>query len=234
MGLGGGVVRRLMVLGLVVSLSGVPLSFAQTGVSAGFLTGRIFVADGVTPRAGVVVKAANLSTSEVFTSTQTDKSGRYSLADLPSGRYQVAVETHEGLYVNQDQVPVLKGRKTLFSLALNPASVLEDPPAPEEPADQEPAEEAEAPAPEQAPEGTEPPESPMQEKKEKKEKKGKKEKTSTQEEDEGGRKGAGFWRSGWGVAVGLGGGAVVLGLLADSIAGDTKEVGAPPSPSLPE
>ena len=67
----------------------------------------------------------------------------------------------------------------------------------------------------------------------KKSKKEKKEKAAT--EDESGRKkGGGFWRSGWGVAVGLGGGAIVLGLLADSIAGDTAEVEEPPSPSTPE
>ncbi len=267
MGLGAGIWRRLIVLGLAVSVSGVPLSFGQTAASSGFLSGRIFVADGVTPRPGVVVKAANLSTSQVYASTQTDKSGRYAFADLPSGRYQIAVETGEGLYVNEDLVPVLQGRKTLFSLALNPGSVQEEPPPPapetppepetppapetppepetpppsENPPVPEPPQEAEPPAPEPAPEVIEPPaaeqpaETPQAEEKEKekKSKKEKKEKAAT--EDESGRKkGGGFWRSGWGVAVGLGGGAIVLGLLADSIAGDTAEVEEPPSPSTPE
>ena len=36
-----------------------------------------------------------------------------------------------------------------------------------------------------------------------------------------------------GVAIGLGGGAIVLGLLADSITGDTNEVAQPPSQSTP-
>lgn len=254
MGFGTGVGRRLVVLGLAVSLSGVPLSFGQTAASSGLLTGRIFVADGVTPRPGVVVKAANLSTSQVFTSTRTDKSGRYALADLPSGRYQIAVETGEGLYVNQDRVPVLQGRKTLFSLALNPASAQEEPPAPPEnppapetppPAENPPAPEtpppAENPPAPETPQATEPPaaEQPPAEgqpaetpKAEEKKEKGKKEK-ATKEEEGGKKKGEGFWRSGWGVAVGLGGGAIVLGLLADSIAGDTADVEQPPSPSAP-
>ena len=216
--------RRLMAFGLAVSLIGVPMSFGQTVGSSGNLTGRIFVADGVTPRPGVVVKAANLSTSQVFTSTRTDKSGRYALADLPSGQYQVAVETGEGLYVNQDRVPVMQGRKTLFSLALNPVSAQDNPPPPPE----------NPPAPE-PPQGTEPPPAPPEQPtetpkpEETKEKKEKKEKTPAEQEGAG-KKGGGFWRSGWGVAVGLGGGAIVLGLLADSIAGDTAEV-EPPSPS---
>ena len=220
--------RRLMAFGLAVSLIGVPMSFGQTVGSSGNLTGRIFVADGVTPRPGVVVKAANLSTSQVFTSTRTDKSGRYALADLPSGQYQVAVETGEGLYVNQDRVPVMQGRKTLFSLALNPVSAQDNPPPPPE----------NPPAPE-PPQGTEPPpappeqptETPKPDEKKEKEKTEKKEKTPADQEGAG-KKDGGFWRSGWGVAVGLGGGAIVLGLLADSIAGDTDEV-EPPSPITP-
>jgi len=236
MGFGTGLGCRLMALGLAVSLSGVPLSFGQTAASSGNLTGRIFVADGVTPRSGVVVKAANLSTSQIFTSTQTDKSGRYALADLPSGRYQIAVETGEGLYVNQDRVPVLQGRKTLFSLALNPVSVQDDTPVPpENPPAPEPPQGTEPPVPEQPPEVTEPPapeQPPETPKPEEKKEKGKKEKATTEEEG-GKKKGGGFWRSGWGVAVGLGGGAIVLGLLADSIAGDTAEVELSPSPSVP-
>jgi len=95
----------------------------------------------------------------------------------------------------------------------------ENPPAPEPPQGTEP------PAPEQ------PPETP---KSEEKKEKGKKEKTTTTEQEGGKKKGGGFWRSGWGVAVGLGGGAIVLGLLADSIAGDTAQVEQPPSQSTPE
>jgi len=225
MGSAAGIGRRLVVFGLVLSLSGIPLSFGQSGRSLGYLTGRIFVADGTTPRAGVVVKAAHLSTSQVFASTRTDGSGRYSLAELPSGQYQIAVETGEGLYVNQDRVPVLQGRKTLFSLALNPAAAQDNPPPPENPPAQPPAE-AQPPTPEQQP----PAETPKPEEK-KPEEKGKKEKTPAEKEGEPSKKsGGGFWRSGWGVAIGLGGGAVVLALLADSITGDTTEVASPSTP----
>ncbi len=223
MGAAAGFGRRLIVFGLVVSLTGVPLTFGQTARSeSGYLTGRIFVADGVTPRAGVVVKAANLSTSQVFTSTQTDGSGRYSLTDLPSGQYQIAVETGEGLYVNQDQVPVLQGRKTLFSLALSPSTAQENPPQ-ENPPSQEPPQA-------QPPAQNPPPENPKPE--EKKKEKGKKEKSPSEQGTEQ-KKGGGFWRSGWGVAIGLGGGAIILGLLADSIAGKSEEVPPPPSQSTP-
>ncbi|MCI0410232.1 MAG: hypothetical protein L0191_17020, partial [Acidobacteria bacterium] len=63
---------RLAAAAVVVSMSGVPVCFSQTVRTAGTLTGRIFLADGVTPRSGVVVKVANLSTSQIFDSAQTD------------------------------------------------------------------------------------------------------------------------------------------------------------------
>ena len=192
---GAGFSRRVMVFGLVVSLSGFSFGLGQT-LPAGHLSGRIFVADGVTPRAGVVVKAANLSTSQIFTSSRTDGSGRYALEGLPSGQYQIAVETGEGLYVNRDQVPVLKGRKTLFSLALTRGSAKDEPPPPDNPPGQEPPP-AQPPAPEPPP--PQPPaETPKPEEK-KPEDKGKEKTPAEQEAGKKGqkKKGAGFWRSGW-------------------------------------
>jgi carboxypeptidase family protein len=197
-------------------LSGVPVCFGQVLGVAGTLNGRIFHADGVTPRSGVVVKAANLSTSQVFASTETDRSGRYAFSSLPSGQYEVAVEAGEGLYVNGEHVPVVQGRKTLFSMALNPKA--QDNPPPQEPPQNPPPPDqppqanppAQEPPPEQQPpaEGTKP------------EEKKPEEKGKTPAEQEAGKnqkKSTGFWRSGWGVAIGLGGGAIVLGLLADSL-----------------
>jgi hypothetical protein len=229
-----GVAKRLAALGLTVTLGGGSLySGPVSPGSAGTLTGRIFVADGVTPRGGVVVKAANLNTSRVYASRQTDAAGRYSLASLPAGQYQVAVETAEGLYVNPDRIPVLQGRRTLFSLALDrpdPAARsdrrADDPPEepetpPQEPP-QQPATPPEPPGEEQKPEEMKPEEQP-------------KEKTPAEQEAEEKKKkkgAAAFWRGGWGVAIGLGGGAVVLGLLADSIAGESDAVPSP-SPSTP-
>ncbi len=226
-----GVGRRLMAYGLAASLLGTPLCLGQTLKSAGSLTGRIFAADGVTPRTGVVVKVANLATSQIFTSVKTDGAGRYALPTLPAGQYQVAVESREGLYVNQDRVPVVQGRKTLFSLALNPVKAQDEPPQnppPENPPSPEPPPQEPPPPPEQPPTEPPPPEAKPEEKP--KEEKPKEQSPAEQEAAKKKKKGAGFWRSGWGVATGLGGGAVVLGLLADSIAGESEDV---PSPSTP-
>jgi hypothetical protein len=234
MRLASGVGRRLAVLGLAVSLCGFPISFGQSARAAGSLAGRIFVADGVTPRPGVVVKAANLATAKIFTSSLTDRSGRYVLAALPSGQYQIAVDTGEGLYVNQERVPVLQGRKTLFSLALN-RSAQDNPgdtPPPPEPPPSEPP--AEAPKPEETkPEETKPEEAKPEETKPEETKPEDKKTPAEQDASKPKKKGGSFWRSGWGVAVGLGGGAVVLGLLASSIAGDSTPVPEPPSQSTP-
>ena len=237
-----GIGRRLAAVSVAVMMSGIPLSFSQTVRAAGALTGRIFLADGVTPRSGVVVKVANLSTSQIFASSQTDRSGHYALSSLPSGQYQVAVQTGEGLYVNPDRIPVIQGRKTLFSMALNPAASQgatsdnptgqENPPPPppdQPPPDQPPADQP-PPATEPPPAEKPPPEAPKPEEP----KPTDKEKTPAEKEASKKKKsGEGFWRSGWGVAIALGGGAIVLGLLADSIANDHSEVSPPPSASTP-
>jgi hypothetical protein len=212
----------------MISLSGVPICLGQTAARpAGTLTGRIFLSDGVTPRSGVVVKVANLSTSQTFASGETDRSGRYAFETLPSGKYQVAVAAKEGLYVNSGQVPVIQGRKTLFSLALKPGQAQDpptppppDPPPPDNPPPTENPPPQEPPA--QQPPAEKPPETKPEEKKPE-------EKPAEGEKNKEG----GFWRSGWGVAVGLGAGAIVLGLLADSIAGDSEGVPEPPSQSTP-
>ena len=218
-----GLGSRLAAAALAISLSGIPICLGQTGARpAGTLTGRIFLSDGVTPRSGVVVKVANLSTSQTFASAQTDRSGHYAFDALPSGKYQVAVAASEGMYVNSAQVPVIQGRKTLFSLALKPGQAQDDPqnpPPPENPPPDNPPP-AQEPPPAQPP-AEKPPETKPEDKKPE-------EKPPAEKNKEGG-----FWRSGWGVAVGLGAGAIVLGLLADSIAGDSEGVPEPPSQSTP-
>jgi hypothetical protein len=229
-----GIGRRLAALAVAVSLSGVPVCFGQALGAAGALTGRIFHADGVTPRSGVVVKAANLSTSQVFESTETDRSGRYAFSSLPSGQYEVAVEAGEGLYVNGEHVPVVQGRKTLFSMALNPKAQ-DNPPPPEPPQNPPPPDQppqanppAQQPPPEQPPaEGSKPEEKKPEEKKP--DDKGKT--PAEQEAEKNQKKSTGFWRSGWGVAIGLGGGALVLGLLADSLTSSSNV--SVPSASTP-
>ena len=232
---------RLAAAAVALSISGIPVCFSQTVRTAGTLTGRIFLADGVTPRSGVVVKVANLSTSQIFDSAQTDKSGRYALGSLPSGQYQVAVQAGEGLYVNPDRIPVIQGRKTLFSMALNPARAADDPPPQEPPPPQPPPAEPPPaqPAPETPPQTEPPAQQPPEEGAKPEEKKPEEtkpeEKTPAEKEAEKQKKkseGGGFWRSGWGVAIALGGGAIVLGLLAESLTGDSSEV-PPPSASTP-
>ena len=229
-----GIGRRLAALAVAASLSGVPVCFGQAFGAAGTLTGRIFLADGVTPRGGVVVKAANLSTSQVYESSETDRSGHYAFPKLPSGQYQVAVEAGEGLYVNAEHVPVVQGRKTLFSMSLSPTA--QDNPPPQEPPPTPPPQEQppQAQPPEQQPpqEGSKPEEKKPEEKKP--EEKGKTPAEQEAEKNKNKKSGQSFWRSGWGVAIGLGGGAIVLGLLADSIAGNNNnEVSPPPSASTP-
>ena len=83
MRVGTGGVYRTVVVGLVVLLSGIPLSWGQATLGAGSLMGRIFDEDGITPRSGVVVKVAHLASSEIYASEKTDESK--TICSSPSG-----------------------------------------------------------------------------------------------------------------------------------------------------
>lgn len=65
------------------------------------IRGKVLGTDG-RPAAGVEILAYHLATEEVFTTT-TDGKGRFTLADLPYGYFDLAIRSSDGLYVS-DQV----------------------------------------------------------------------------------------------------------------------------------
>jgi len=80
--------------------------------------GNIVSADGLTGVAGVSVWAANMATSEIYTSTATAADGSYTLKDLPPGEYDLAVETTDGLLPADALVQTAPGKSTIVSIAL--------------------------------------------------------------------------------------------------------------------
>ena len=82
------------------------------------LDGRIYAEDGESPLADAEVVAYNLSTEMLYRSTPTDDSGRYRVADLPPGYYDIAIQTEEGLFVADRPVRVPEQGAASVSLAV--------------------------------------------------------------------------------------------------------------------
>ena len=85
-----------------------PAAWAQPGTAdapgTSKLSGKVLAADGKTAATGVRVIAYHLSTEQVFMSSTTGRGGDYSIADLPYGYFDLAVETADGLYVGNQVI----------------------------------------------------------------------------------------------------------------------------------
>jgi len=168
------------------------------------IRGNIVSADGLTGIAGVSVKAANLETREIYTSSATAADGSYTLSDLPAGSYDMAVETANGLLPADAIVETTAGKRTMVSIALKAAARADDEPQPGEGEGEEGEEEPEADEGQQ--EGTtETPEEPEPEQQKKK------------------KKGGGFWRRPAGATILIVAGAGLVGALASSATDNNNE-----------
>ena len=171
--------------------------------------GNILAADGLTAVAGVSVKAANMDTRAVYTSTTTGQDGHYTLKGIPAGSYDLAVETPQGLYAANLLVDVDAGRRTAVSLALQPG--VQQPPPPTPPAEGQDKDKPKA------------DEGKKDEGKKDEGKKDDKAKQPEPQEQKKKKKGGGFWRSPGGAAILIVGGAAVLGVAANAAAGNDNE-----------
>jgi len=207
--------ERFMAAVLTVAIAGywVPAASASSLQPApAEIRGSVLAADGLTAMRGVSVKAANMQTSEIYTSSPTGDNGAYKLTGLPAGSYDLAVETSQGLYAADMLIDAGAGSRTIVSLALKPGapSIRQDTPpdpnAPSKPEDPKP----EDPKPEDAK-----PEDKKPEEKKADDKKPEEAKPEPQEQKKK-KKGKSFWRSPGGAAIAIVGGAIVVGSLASS------------------
>jgi hypothetical protein len=102
------------VAALVTGVSAAPIPMDDTGS----VKGRVFATDSRTPLVGATVKAAHLASETVFESAPADADGRFVLADLPSGSYELAIATEEGLYPTRQTFLVEGGGTRVLSLAV--------------------------------------------------------------------------------------------------------------------
>jgi hypothetical protein len=123
--------EKLIVLVLVVAVgsTGLPALAATPSAS---LSGRIVRAGTGSPLQGAVLKLALKDGETTFESGQADSEGQYSLSGIPSGSYDVAVETGGGLYLLSPALALSPGEQRSLSLSLQPDA---DEPAPKSPPD---------------------------------------------------------------------------------------------------
>jgi len=80
--------------------------------------GRVLRSDGKTPIENAVIRACYLEDGRSYSSNPTGAKGQFSIGDLPSGYADVAVETPQGVFVVNQVLQFLPGKKESADLVL--------------------------------------------------------------------------------------------------------------------
>ncbi len=109
----------IVFLSLVLCCAGFVRSEEAT---SGNIIGFIYTQDGTTPLEGAVVKALNVSSGVVYTSTQSDENGIFTIESVESGVYNYAVSTSDGDFDSDGLIGVkIQPNETAkISISLNP------------------------------------------------------------------------------------------------------------------
>ena len=91
---------------------------APTGSAV--LEGRVFDADGSTPRPGVVVVLAESPDGATWESAPSSSDGAFVVDDAPTGEYTVLVRDGDAVYLAGRQVPIRDGMKQEVLLSVQP------------------------------------------------------------------------------------------------------------------
>ncbi len=116
--------RRLaasMTIVVLVSFASMPTLGAGSPASWG---GRVFELDRATPREGVVVSLRGDAGQANVRSEPTRADGAFMIESMPSGKYTLAVETAEGVFVSSEPLNLQPGSNTPLALSLRPAAYL--------------------------------------------------------------------------------------------------------------
>lgn len=111
--------RRLAALAMLISLATPAAAQIDTATVIGTI---IDSQGGVLP--GVSVNARNVQTGFVFTAV-TDPDGRYRIALLPPGPYEIAAELQGFTRVVRQGITLTIGSESVIKLELSPAGVAE-------------------------------------------------------------------------------------------------------------
>ncbi len=125
-------IRRILAFSLAVSTLAATVALpVQAGPEALF-QGRVLLADGVSPRAGVTVALVDDHAQQIYRSDPTDSTGTFRIEGAPAGTYGLVAETPEGAFLAGAPVTLSEGANRPLALSLQPASE-EGQPAPPAP-----------------------------------------------------------------------------------------------------
>lgn len=108
--------RLLLVVCFLAPMASAVAGEPKPAVPNSEIRGKVLGTDG-RPAAGIEILAYHLATEEVFTTT-TDGKGRFTLADLPYGYFDLAVRSSDGLYVSDQVANVSPTGKNVIAFRL--------------------------------------------------------------------------------------------------------------------
>lgn len=120
---------KLVAAALVLATSGLAGS-AWAGTGSAALTGRVLASGSGAPLGGWTVLVGNPKTRTVQSTTQTNASGEFRVADLPPATYEVAVQNGRTTYPANGSVRLAPGQTRDVQLAVNQQTA--PPPTPPE------------------------------------------------------------------------------------------------------
>jgi hypothetical protein len=104
----------LLVLGMVLLTTGLDARSS----SEARLTGRVLLADGLTPRAGVTVALLD-EADHTYRSAPTDDTGAFRIDTVPPGDYALVAHAAEGTFLAGDGLVLRSGSNPPLALTLN-------------------------------------------------------------------------------------------------------------------
>lgn len=110
---------RSLAVALIVCVTGMSVPVSAGSVPA-TLSGTIVAAGTQAPLAGVKLHVADPRSGALRSSSATDATGRFRVADLAPATYQLAVEAQGGLYEVAAPLTVQAGQALDVQVAVNP------------------------------------------------------------------------------------------------------------------
>jgi len=107
--------RRPISLCLVLTLC---FLLPSTWAGSAMFSGKVYQADGTTPRAGVVVALVDGAGEAAFRSHATTEDGTFVIEGAEAGTYRVLVETAEGAFLAPDEFELSEGANLPLAFAL--------------------------------------------------------------------------------------------------------------------
>jgi hypothetical protein len=109
---------RRILASLLVTAIALVIPAARAQALDASLSGRVFEADGVTPRAGVTVNLVLGEGESIFASPTTNADGIFAIASAPPGSYRVVVETSAGAFLAPQPLELEPGVNRPVALSL--------------------------------------------------------------------------------------------------------------------